>query len=237
VPNVLTTDNYKARIYSHRLGRFMQTDPIGYADQNNLYGYVANDPVNGIDPSGTSCSVMQNYTITTLSIGKEVISSTKVANGAPYVVGDCDSSRANQLLKATIRPAPQSARDQQRQNCETSGINHLVNGHKNLADAVRAIRTNTANSGREWAFEAQNNGRAGFSTTPIHQGSVNRVVTSKNFAIANFFHLNFGAISFHTHAPGYEQELSAPDLANGDGFGEAMSVLVTKEGLLCSRGK
>jgi RHS repeat-associated protein len=43
---------YRARMYSAEIGRFLQTDPLGYLDGPNLYRYARNSPVNLIDPIG-----------------------------------------------------------------------------------------------------------------------------------------------------------------------------------------
>jgi RHS repeat-associated protein len=48
--------HYKARVYDPALGRFLQTDPVGYKSDVNLYAYVNGDPVDHQDPTGLTCS-------------------------------------------------------------------------------------------------------------------------------------------------------------------------------------
>ena len=43
---------YRARYYAPQLGRFLQTDPVGYKDDIDLYTYTGNDPLDRTDPSG-----------------------------------------------------------------------------------------------------------------------------------------------------------------------------------------
>jgi RHS repeat-associated protein len=43
---------YKARVYDPTLGRFLQTDPVGYTSDVDLYAYAGDDPADRSDPSG-----------------------------------------------------------------------------------------------------------------------------------------------------------------------------------------
>jgi RHS repeat-associated protein len=53
---------YKARMYDPALGRFLQTDPVGYQAGMNLYAYVGNDSMNATDASGL-CADPENSTV------------------------------------------------------------------------------------------------------------------------------------------------------------------------------
>ena len=49
---------YKARVYDPVSGKFLQTDPVGYKDNLDLYGYVNDDPTDLTDPTGLTCEAL-----------------------------------------------------------------------------------------------------------------------------------------------------------------------------------
>ncbi|HVS81142.1 MAG TPA: RHS repeat-associated core domain-containing protein, partial [Pyrinomonadaceae bacterium] len=55
---------YRARFYDPQLGRFISEDPIGFRGGDvNLYTYVKNYPLGGIDPAGTEILTARQYEI------------------------------------------------------------------------------------------------------------------------------------------------------------------------------
>ncbi len=57
---------YRARFYDPKLGKFLQTDPMGYAAGINLYLYCQNNVINLIDPLGL-------WEVNTRSLGNDTI--------------------------------------------------------------------------------------------------------------------------------------------------------------------
>jgi RHS repeat-associated protein len=101
---------YRARYYSAALGRFLQTDPIGYQDQMNLYGYVNNDPGNATDPSGEDTVVeLKSYTIGNQPIvgdfGHQYVEITDTDTGLSTIARAGPSAPYPQNASALVSPA------------------------------------------------------------------------------------------------------------------------------------
>ena len=76
----------RARWFASDLGRFISSDPIGFAGGLNLYAYVGNNPINDVDPSGLQPPIFLGPNETRAYAAGAVKWATPAADPGPQLV-------------------------------------------------------------------------------------------------------------------------------------------------------
>jgi RHS repeat-associated protein len=100
---------YKSRLYDPHSGRFLQTDPVGYAGGINIYAYVGDDPVNAGDATGlggecdTGSRLADNSGGCKVAEGYKIDKSTNSMGRTVALLAPGSSTAARQAATATVQ--------------------------------------------------------------------------------------------------------------------------------------
>jgi RHS repeat-associated protein len=208
---------YKARIYSPTLGRFMQTDPVGYTGGINLYEYVGDDPVNHSDPSGL-CHRVQGECIVDVSVDNEAhrAEAQRQAGALQPVIQDVDHSihalsdkqRISILSASGHVIGTISGRDLKRDwDRETFTVTDRPSNNGGVGSAGNGHVEYNMDGVREYSSQW---GRSGLAYLALHETGHNSAGGRHSFDIqtAAYRHHNHGSnAGFYTTGPEGNQTL------------------------------
>mgnify|MGYP005654343063 CR=1 FL=1 len=101
---------YRARYYNPYIGRFLQTDPIGYGDGMNMYAYCGNNSLRWVDPYGAEAgpdfalvaSISEWRFLVTVTIGSDTqtINCVESISGAIQTLSNLDSVFTDEWMES-----------------------------------------------------------------------------------------------------------------------------------------